>query len=161
VSQLKRFQRPYRKHDPAVMSALMSRIRGQGNVAERMLRRALWSLGYRYRLQDQSLPGRPDLVFRASRVVVFVDGDFWHGRILIELGRRALRATFRGDRREWWVEKITRNARRDEVVTRKLRDEGWLVVRVWESDVKLAPERVARQVAALIRRRVRGRRELC
>lgn len=121
-----------------------------------MLRRALWSCGYRYRLQDRSLPGRPDLVFRRSRVVVFVDGDFWHGRVLIEQGRRALRATFRGGRREWWVGKITRNTERDELVTRALGEDGWLVVRVWESDVKLAPERVARRIGTVIRRRAKG-----
>jgi DNA mismatch endonuclease (patch repair protein) len=64
-----------------------------------------------------------------------VDGDFWHGRTLLEEGEEALRANFRTPRKEWWVKKITRNVERDKRVTDELRSMGWFVIREWESDL--------------------------
>lgn len=147
--------RPYRAHDHEAVSALMSRIRAKDNRAEVALRKALWQRGLRYRLYSRRLPGRPDLVFSPARVVVFVDGDFWHGRVLVRRGLRALRATFRGRRRDWWVAKISRNVERDVLVTAALRREGWQVVRVWEKDVLRDVEAAVRRVAHAVRRRSR------
>jgi len=68
-------------------------------------------------------------------MVLFVDGDFWHGRVLLEKGDAALRATFNTENQNWWAGKISRTVARDHEVTVSLQDSGWAVLRVWERDV--------------------------
>jgi len=114
---------------------MMSRVRDRDNLGEVALRKALWRRGYRYRLQVRELPGRPDLVFPRHRVVVFVDGDYWHGRALREGGDAALRQVIRGSRFEWWHAKLARNVVRDDEVTRALSAADWTVLRIWESEL--------------------------
>ena len=130
----------------------MAAVRPRHNRAEVALRKALWRRGLRYRLYDRRLPGRPDLVFPAFRSVVFVDGDFWHGRILVERGPRALRRSFRSQRADFWVMKIKRNAQRDREQTAALGALGWQVIRVWETDVLKDLTGVAARIARVIRR---------
>lgn len=125
----------YKSRDPAVTSRMMAAVKNKNSLAELALRRELWRRGHRYRLHRRGLVGRPDIVFSAARVVVFVDSDFWHARILVEAGEAALRATIRGPRQEWWIAKLRRNAERDREVTAALRSVGWTVIRVWESEV--------------------------
>jgi len=96
----------------------------------------------------------PDIVFCRERVVVFVDGDFWHGRILVEQGRRALARSFRLPVREFWVAKIIRNVERDSRQVRILRRNGWAVLRLWEKDTL----RDMNNATATISRRLRQRR---
>ncbi len=98
---------------------------------EILLRTELWKLGLRYRKYASDLPGNPDLVFRRARVVVFCDGDFWHGRDWNRL-RRVLRRRHNAD---YWIAKISRNRARDRENTRRLTEQGWLVLRLWETDV--------------------------
>jgi DNA mismatch endonuclease, patch repair protein len=124
---------------------------GRGNRAkntspELILRRALWKKGVRYRLHPRNVPGKPDLVVSTARVAVFCDGDFWHGRNWEER-RERLR---KGSNAAYWVEKISRNIARDSLVTETLQKEGWLVVRIWESDVKGDPEAIAKKIAELV-----------
>lgn len=116
----------------------MSAIRSVANKTEVALGRRLHALGFRYRKYGQ-IYGKPDLVFPTERVAVFVDGDYWHGRLLVERGRRALQAALRRlnpTARQYWMTKFTRRVERDMEVTSALRAEGWRVIRVWESDVK-------------------------
>lgn len=120
--------------DPAIVSRNMRAIRSRGNLADRALGRELHRRGLRYR-RYASLPGTPDLVFTFRRVAVFVDGDFWHGRVLLEAGPDALAKTFRTVRRDWWVAKVTATTERDRRATAALAATGWLVVRLWERDV--------------------------
>lgn len=140
----------YKPRNPAITSAMMAQVRGRENKAEVALRKALWQRGLRYRLYASGLMGRPDMVFGGPRVVVFVDGDYWHGRAIIEQGSEAFRATMRTERRDWWVAKITRNVERDREVTKALQGLGWRVLRVWESAVKENPERIAARLAKQI-----------
>lgn len=119
--------------------------------AELQLRRALWKLGLRYRVDVRALPGRPDVVFVRERVAIFCDGDFWHGRNL----DARLRRLSRGHNAPYWVAKIEANVARDERNNAILAADGWEVVRVWESDVLRDPVAIAREVAA----RVLARRE--
>lgn len=129
---------------------MMSKVRGKDTKPEMRLRRELWARGCRYRLHDRSLPGRPDIVFRGPRLAVFVDSDWWHGRILLEEGEDALRQHLRTKRQDWWVDKLKRNVERDHEVTERLREMGWRVLRIWTSeindDVSAAADRV---IAAL------------
>jgi len=130
----------------------MAAVRHRNSHAELLLRSELWRRGLRYRLHHSLLAGRPDLVFGRARVVVFVDGDFWHGRGLIQDGDVAFLATLRTKRREWWLKKLRRNIERDAEVTRRLREQGWRVLRYWESDVKRDVVYVADLVGNIVKK---------
>jgi DNA mismatch endonuclease, patch repair protein len=123
--------------------------RKKDTAHEVALRRALWKLGLRYRKHLTGLPGNPDLVFTAARVVVFCDGDFWHGREW-----RRLKLRLKGKHNAaYWVAKISRNRERDREQTAQLQAAGWLVLRFWESDILGNPEAAADCVARIVRGR--------
>jgi len=130
---------------------MMAAVSGRNNAAEVILRKKLWAQGLRYRLYSKRLTGRPDLVFPTARVVVFVDGDYWHGRALVEGGPEALRLVIRGARFDWWLAKLRGNVERDQRVTATLEGEGWKVVRLWESAVLASPDQAAAEVARAVR----------
>ncbi len=132
--------------------------RGSSNkkntACEIVLRRALTALGLRYRIDAADLKGRPDIVFRAARVAVHCDGDFWHGRNLEE--RIAKLST--GHNAPYWVAKIQGNVARDARSTAALEADGWLVLRYWEKDIHADAGRIAAEVARYVRerRKLRG-----
>lgn len=125
----------------------MSRIRGRDTKPEMLIRRGLHACGFRYRLQDRRLPGRPDLVFPRYRAVIFVHGCFWHGH---DCPMFKLPAT----RREFWDVKIASNRSRDERTTAALLKLGWRVATVWECSLKgpgrLRTDEVIRQCQAFL-----------
>lgn len=131
----------------------MSAIRSTGNRTETALRKALHRQGLRYRKYAPGLAGKPDIVFPTQKIAVFVDGDYWHGRVLREQGLEGLEKRMKTPNREYWLQKFQRNVARDDYVTSVLEDSGWLVLRFWESDIKnnLAP--AVEQIAAAVRRR--------
>jgi DNA mismatch endonuclease (patch repair protein) len=143
---------PMKPRSAAAISRNMSAVRSRDGKAERILRKALWHRGFRFRLYRQDLVGRPDLTFSSMRLAVFVDGDFWHGRLLIEKGPEALLATFHTSRADWWLAKITRTVERDQEVTAALRASGWTVVRFWERDILKSPEHAFKKIAKILRR---------
>jgi DNA mismatch endonuclease (patch repair protein) len=112
------------------------------------LRRCLFRHGLRFRIGVAALPGRPDIVFTGSRVVVFVDGDFWHGRHL----RKRLARLAGGHNASYWIKKIQSNRARDRRTRAALRRLGWQVVRAWETDIRRDVQRVARAILAMVRR---------
>jgi len=136
----------------APRSATTSRVgasnRRKDTSPEILLRKLLSSAGIRYRLHPQNVPGHPDLVIRRSRVVIFCDGDFWHGR---HWARRRIKLA-RGWNADYWIAKIERNRRRDRLVGRRLRLLGWRVIRVWESEIQRNPKAVADRILDAIRR---------
>ncbi|MFL5614838.1 MAG: very short patch repair endonuclease [Gemmatimonadaceae bacterium] len=109
---------------------------------ELLLRRALWLNGLRYRLHAHDVIGAPDILIRSAKVAIFCDGDFWHGRNWAE--RKARLA--KGSNAVYWTAKIQRNIDRDHDTSRQLRRDGWLVIRVWEGNVRKDPQRVARSI---------------
>src|SRR5438046_2626345 len=116
-----RQRRTYAARDPAVTSRIMSAVRSRDTSVERLLRAELSRRGLRYRLhaaraRGRDLRGRPDFVFAGARLIVFIDSDFWHGRVLRQ-GRRAVAQQFRPELRAQWVKKIVGNATRDRRVT--------------------------------------------
>jgi DNA mismatch endonuclease, patch repair protein len=131
-----------RKPSSESASRIKKKVRAKNTKAEILLRKELWRRGLRYRLHDPSLPGKPDLVFRSAKVAVFVDGDFWHGRAWSERKRRIRK----GANPDYWIAKIESNMDRDRRKNNALREEGWLVVRVWESDVLKSVSRVSDQI---------------
>src|SRR5271165_2355568 len=105
--------------------------RKRDTKCERVLRRELWQLGLRYRVDVADLVGRPDIVFLGARVAVFCDGDFWHGRNL----HQRIRKLARGHNAPYWVAKIKSNVARDRRHDVALAHDGWLVLRFWGTDI--------------------------
>ena len=96
------------------------------------MRSSLWHRGFRYRVNDKRLPGRPDIVLPKYRTVIFVHGCFWHGH------KDCKYYTVPQTNTEFWVAKVARNQERDQEVWRKLEAIGWNVVIVWECQLKKA-----------------------
>lgn len=123
----------------------MQRVRSTDTSPEILLRRALFRLGIRgWRCHRRDLPGKPDLAFGRGRLVVFVDGAFWHGHPS---------KYWQGRSGPYWDAKILRNQQRDDVVNSELRDGGWEVVRLWDFEVHRDPAAAARMVAETLGRR--------
>ncbi len=128
--------------------------RRQNTTPEIVLRKALSAAGVRYRLHPAALPGHPDLAVVRHRLATFCDGDFWHGR---HWRTRKERLAV-GWNASYWVAKIDRNRRRDRLVTRHLRELGWTVVRLWETDVRRDPDRAVAKIIDRIGRMNTSRR---
>jgi len=131
----------------------MKRVRRQNTTAELELAAELRKRRLRFRTHQSVCACTPDIIFKSKRVAVFVDGDFWHGRILLETGRRALMQSFKTQSRNFWVAKISRNADRDRRQSRILRRNGWSVLRFWEKDVLRHPAQAAATISHRLRRR--------
>ncbi len=110
-------------------SRMMSRIKSKHSKPEMILRRAIWAKNIRFRLHDKSLPGRPDIVIKKYKLVIFVDGEFWHG---FEWKKQRERIK---SNRLFWIPKIERNMQKDERNNRALRNMGYTVFRFWSQDV--------------------------
>jgi len=124
-------------------SWLMGRVSSKDTKPEMTVRRAVHSMGYRYRLHRSGLPGRPDLVFGSRKVVIFVHGCFWHRHA----GCR--KATTPASNRDYWLQKFRDNESRDRRKTRELNKLGWRVVVVWEcetSDIEKLKKRLCREL---------------
>lgn len=115
-------------------SAMMGGIRGRDTGLEMAVRQALHRLGYRYRLHRRDLPGTPDLTFPRLQKVLFVHGCFWHRHAGCKL---AYEPKSNGD---FWRRKFLGNIARDKRTTTELREQGWVVLTVWECEVRLAAD---------------------
>ena len=115
--------------DARKRSEIMASISSKDTKPELMLRKALHRIGYRYRIHDRSLPGKPDIVFRRFNAVVFVHGCFWHGHDC---------PLFRmpSSNEQYWKEKFNNNRRRDAQVNSQLLEKGWRILTVWECSLK-------------------------
>jgi len=121
----------------AEISEIMRRVKSRDTDPEMRLRRAVWRRGHRYRACSAELPGKPDLVFPAAKLAVFVDGDFWHGNQWRSRGLPSVESQLEHVRNaDYWIPKIQANIRRDFVNTRRLLEAGWRVLRLWESQVR-------------------------
>lgn len=108
----------------------MSRIKSRNTSIEIALRQALWAKGVRYRIHDKSVFGKPDIVFKAKKIAVFCDSEFWHGKDYLE-GKYPIKTN-----KEFWNKKLEQNIKRDKEVNKQLNEEGWTVLRFWASDIK-------------------------
>jgi len=116
------------KLSPEKRSENMRRIRSKGMKPELLVRSIAHRMGYRFRLHARDLPGRPDLVFRSRRKIIFVNGCFWHGHSCKE-GRRVPKSNV-----DYWMQKIAKNKVRDAKNRRKLKADGWSVLTIWECE---------------------------
>ena len=107
----------------------MSNVHSSSTKPELKLRKELWRIGFRYRVNDKRFAGTPDIVLPKYRTAIFVHGCFWHGHMGCK------KYVVPKTNTEFWVEKIARNQKRDEDVWRKLEAKGWYVVIVWECEL--------------------------
>ena len=119
-------------HTPAQRRINMAAIQSAATAPELKLRHALWRQGFRYRVNDKRLPGKPDIVLPKYRTAIFVHGCFWHGH------KNCKYYTVPKTNTEFWVAKVTRNQERDQEVWRRLEAKGWSIVIVWECQLKKA-----------------------
>lgn len=118
-------------HSKATRSYNMSRIRSKDTKPELLVRKFLFSKGYRYRVNDKRLPGKPDIVLPKYKTVIFVHGCFWHGHE----GCRYF--VVPKTRTEWWLAKIARNKQLDTRNIKALRLVAWSVLTIFECDLKV------------------------
>ncbi|MBS1687535.1 MAG: DNA mismatch endonuclease Vsr [Bacteroidetes bacterium] len=111
-------------------SEVMSKIRSKDTRPEKLLRSALFSLGYRYRLHDKNLPGKPDIIFRKQKIAIFVHGCFWHFHNDCPEGRVP------NTNSKFWKEKLEKNIERDKRNIEHLQSEGWKTIVIWECEVE-------------------------
>ena len=117
-------------HTPAQRSYNMSRVRSKNTKPEMLVRKFLFSHGFRYRLHDKKLPGKPDLVLPKYHTAIFVHGCFFHGHE----GCRYF--VVPKTRTEWWLDKINGNRNRDAMNVEKLKEAGWRIITIFECELK-------------------------
>lgn len=121
----------------------MSRIKGTNTKPELMLRRELWKKGLRYRVNYKGVVGKPDIFFKKARLVVFIDGTFWHGKKLSEdkLSRMST----------YWQDKIRKNRVRDESINCQLKQQGYTVMRFDDQTVLREAPTLATEIERIVR----------
>jgi DNA mismatch endonuclease (patch repair protein) len=119
-----------RRIDPVTRHRVMASIKKTDTTPELVVRRALHSAGYRYKLHRKDLPGTPDVVFASRKKVVFVHGCFWHQHARCTLARRPKRNL------DYRAPKLARNAERDTRNVEELTQTGWRVLTVWECETQ-------------------------
>jgi DNA mismatch endonuclease (patch repair protein) len=117
-------------YGPTKRSAVMRAVPGRATTPELAVRRLLWSLGARYRVNRADLPGKPDIVLAGRRLAIFVNGCFWHGHDCAR-GARVPKAN-----RAYWTAKVAANKARDEAARAALALLGWRVETIWECALK-------------------------
>ena len=121
---------------PEKRSWVMSRIRGKNTKIDLKMNEMLDSTRYKYEMYPKMF-GNPDFILPRKKIAIFCDGDFWHGYRYHKKKRLA---------KKFWRDKIERNMRRDAKVSRKLRRDGWSVLRFWEHDIEKNPEKCMRKI---------------
>ena len=112
----------------------MSRVKSEDTKPEMLVRKLVFSMGYRYRIHDKRLPGKPDLIFASRKKIIFVNGCFFHrhdGCVLARIPKT---------RMDFWIPKLEGNKLRDRKILASLAQEGWSVLVVWECELKNVPE---------------------
>lgn len=117
-------------HSKESRSHNMAQIKGKDTLPEITVRKYLFSKGFRYKINDKSLPGKPDIVLPKYRTVIFVNGCFWHGHSNCKYAKLPQTRT------EWWKAKIEKNKERDIKTHGELKKSGWNIISVWTCQLK-------------------------
>lgn len=107
----------------------MQAVKSKGSKIEKLLSSELWKNGYRYRKNDKTVFGKPDLTFKKFKIAIFVDSEFWHGKDW------EIRINDHKSNIEYWKKKIERNIERDKEVNEYLKNNNWIVLRFWGKDI--------------------------
>ena len=137
-------------HTKEVRSKNMSHIRSTNSKPEEIVRKYLFSQGFRYRKNVRKLPGCPDIVLSKYKTVIFVNGCFWHKH-------NCPLFVWPSSNQEYWEPKILRNVERDKQNIVRLEEAGWSVVTVWECELKKAvQQKTLEQLAEKIKNNISG-----
>lgn len=115
----------------------MRRVKNKDSDIELLLRKELWQRGIRYRKNVRKIYGNPDIVFIGLKIAVFCDSEFWHGYNWEERKK-----DFKSHQ-DFWIPKIERNIERDKEVNKKLKADGWIVIRFWGKEIKKETKKCA------------------
>nr|MBN2277745.1 very short patch repair endonuclease [candidate division Zixibacteria bacterium] len=126
----------------------MRNIRSTDTTPERIIFRELRRRKIYFAPHVKNILGKPDIVFRRKRVVIFIDSDFWHGH--------PKRGILPKSNKDYWHKKIERNRERDKQVNKALRKEGWRVIRIWEYDIKKNPAKCITRICKAISKKEGG-----
>ena len=129
-------------HDKKTRSYNMAQIKATNTKPEMMVRKLLHANGYRYKLHDRTLPGKPDIVLPKHKTVIFVNGCFWHGH------KNCKYFVVPKKRTKWWTNKINTNKANDEKAVKALKKDGWNIITIWEC--KLKPAKAEKILTALL-----------
>jgi DNA mismatch endonuclease (patch repair protein) len=129
-------------HSKEIRSKNMAAIKGKNTKPEMLVRKFLHANGYRYKLHDKSLPGKPDIVLPKHKTVIFVHGCFWHGH------KHCKYYVVPKTRTEWWLTKLNGNITNDAKVIKTLKKDGWTIITIWECNLK--PAKVEKTLTALL-----------
>ena len=124
-------------------SKIMARIKGKNTKPEIKIRKELWKRGFKGFRTNYKLAGKPDIVFSKKKVVIFIDGDFWHGyswKVLRKIPPKG-----------YWRKKIKGNIKRDAKYNRILKKQGWKVFRFWEHDINKNPNKIIGRILKSIK----------
>ncbi|MCL4200395.1 DNA mismatch endonuclease Vsr [Patescibacteria group bacterium] len=127
----------------SLRSRNMSRIKATNTKPEVVFRKALYKLGFRYRIH-LPIKGKPDITFPSKKIAIFINGCFWHGHI------NCIDGHIPKSNRSYWEKKITMNKRRDRLVKMALRKSGWKIVTIWECQISRSLNRQVVIVKKLI-----------
>ena len=119
-------------HTKEIRSYNMSQIKGKDTKPEMLVRKFLFSIGFRYRLHEKNLPGKPDIVFPKLKTVIFVHGCYWHGH------ENCKYFVLPKTRTDWWLQKINRNKELDLKSSDILTNKGWTIITIFECELKPA-----------------------
>ena len=117
-------------HNKETRSYNMSQIKGKNTKPEMLVRKFLHAQGFRYKLHDKTLPGKPDLVLPKYKTVIFIHGCFWHGH------KGCKYYVVPKTRTDWWLQKINGNIANDEKAVKALKKDGWKIITIWECELK-------------------------
>ena len=117
-------------HSKEIRSKNMAAIKGKNTKPEMLVRKFLHANGYRYKLHDKSLPGKPDIVLPKYKTVIFVHGCFWHGH------ENCKYYVVPKTRTEWWLNKINGNIANDTKALKALKKDGWKIIILWTCNLK-------------------------
>ena len=128
-------------HSKETRSYTMSQIKGRNTKPEMLVRKFLHAQGFRYKLHDKTLPGKPDIVLPKYKTVIFIHGCFWHGH------KDCKYYIVPKTRTEWWLQKINGNIANDDKALKALKKDGWKIITIWECDLK--PAKVEKTLKAI------------
>lgn len=135
-------------HSKEIRSYNMSRIKGRNTKPEMLVRKFLFSKGFRYRLHDRKLAGKPDIVLPKYKTAIFVNGCFWHGH------EGCKYFVIPKTRTDFWLNKIYKNIENDKKALETLKSEEWQVLNIWECELKSDLQKTLKQISELIRENV-------
>lgn len=132
------------RHTPEQRSKNMRAVKSKDSKEEVLLAKALWQLGYRYRKNNKTVFGKPDLTFKKYKLAVFVDSEFFHGKNW-EIKKHEIKSN-----EDFWYKKIERNIERDKEVRAYLEQNAWTVLRFWSKQIKEDLDSCVNQIESVL-----------